>query len=167
MALDIDHDKASTIAACHDDPDVEDTEFLWRLVETVADVGAAGQTRRPKSCSLRNPQMSVNRKKMSTVEDTLCLQPTRDIAEFTAGSVRAIGLRVYADPCYVCRQCGGHLGNQRVPCPTCRSDASVYHNKAHAIVCPVMKEGVARKFAKEQAVVLEIAEEMRVRAKGL
>jgi hypothetical protein len=30
-----------------------------------------------------------------------------------------------------------------------------------------MKEGVARKFAKEQAVVLEIAEEMRVRAKGL
>ena len=167
MALRMDHDTAFTNTTCYDDPLVDDTELLWRLVETVVDTGASGQGRRPKSCNLRNAQMSVDRAKMSTVEDTLCLQPHRDIAQFTAKSVRAIGLRVYADPCYVCRQCGDHLGTQRVPCPTCQSGARVYHNQAHAIVCPEMREGAARKFAKEQAVVLEITQEIRNRAKGL
>lgn len=167
MALRMDHDTAFTNTTCYDDPNVDDTELLWRLVETVADSGVAGPKRRPKSCSLRNAQMSVDRAKMSTVEDTLCLQPHRDIAQFTAKSVRAIGLRVYADPCYVCRRCGDHLGNQRVPCPKCQSDAGVYHNKAHAIVCPEMKEGAARKFAREQAAVLEITQEARSRANNL
>ncbi len=167
MALDMDHDKDSTDTTCRDDPDVEDTELLWRLVETVTDSSVAGPQRRPKSCSMRNSQMSVDRAKMSTVEGTLCLQPDRDIAQFTVKSARDFGLRVYADPCYVCRQCGGHLGSQQVPCTKCQSDAKVYHNKAHAIVCPEMKEGAARKFAKEQATVLEITQEIRNKAHNI
>ena len=167
MVLDIDHDTTSTITTCHDDPDVEDTELLWRLVETVDDPGISGQSRRPKSCSLRNSQMSVDRAKISTPQDTLCLQPDRDIAQFTAKSVRELNLKVYADPCYVCRQCGTHLGNKCVPCPQCQSDTKVYYNKAHAIVCPEMKEGIARKFAKEKVVMLEIAQEIRDQARNL
>lgn len=153
-----------TATICHDDPAIGDSERLWRLVGTVADPAVPGGMR-PESGSLRDERMSVNRAKLSTLEETLSLQPDREIAEFTAASVRELGLRVYADPCYVCRQCGRHLGNEPSTCPSCNSDARIYRNMAHAIVCPAMSKSAARRFAKEKTELVEITREVRASAR--
>lgn len=166
MALETDHDKASTDTTCRDDPGVDDAELLWRLVETVTDAGAAGQTRRPKSCSLRNAQMSVNRAKLSTLEHTLFIQPNSQIAQFTAADVRHLTYHVYADPVYVCLTCRRDIGPDPAACPKCGPGAPVYHNRAHAIVCPKITEGNARKIARERAELLTISAETRERARN-
>ena len=168
MALDIDHDKTSTIAACHDDPDVEDTEFLWRLVETPPALVAAGEKVRPVSGSFRDQhgKMSVNRAKLSTLEHTLFIQPNSQIAEFTAADVRHLTYHVYADPVYVCLTCRRDIGPEPAACPKCGSGAPVYHNRAHAIVCPKITVGNARQIAKEWAKLLTISAETRERARN-
>ena len=133
---------------------------------TTPDSATSDCGRRPQSGSFRDPQMSVDRARLSTIADTLSLEPGRDIAEFTAKNVRDLGLRVYADSCFICRCCGSHLGTNPV-CPKCKSDRNVYHNKAHAIVCPAMREAAARKFAKDTATLLNITEEDRKIARDL
>ncbi len=166
MTLDTDQNTPSSDPICRDDPDIGDDELLWRLVMTTPDSIASGCGRRPQSGSFRDSRMSVDRARLSTIADTLSLQPDRDIAQFSVKNVRELGLSVYADPCFICRGCGSHLGTNRA-CAKCKSDRNVYHNKSHAIVCPAMKEGVARKFARDQAALLEITPENRKRARDL
>lgn len=157
------HDTASPeTTACHDDSAIADDELLWRLVNVVTDAGAD----RPESGSLRDVTMSVNRATLSTLELTLCLQPDRHIAQFTVADVRQVKHKVYADPVYVCLSCRRYIGRDLTACPNCGSVDTVYHNKAHAIVCPKMSGGVARGFAKERAQLLEISQEIRNRAKN-
>ena len=164
---DVDHDRASANTACRDDTEVEDAELLWRLVETTPAPVAAGGKVRPVSGSFRDQhgKMSVNRAKLSTLEHTLFIQPDSQIAQFTAADVRQLTYKVYADPVYVCLACRRDIGPDSAACPKCGSEAPVYHNQAHAIVCPKITEGNARRIAKERAELLTISAEIRERAR--